>query len=176
MPRRKSQFQQRNQKKVWSNSNCFENKFWFVFIIQCIMKVLLYPRFKEEGLFYLCPSFWPKHIFVKLFLATTHHSHLIFGMWLQSGILHCIYWIQTSRTSTSCLPTLAQKKYFVCLRLPDRPYFNSLPFNILFHLLKIKKIQRSPTNPFLIQSCCQMTVLIAVVERYASVWTNDTLN
>jgi len=68
------------------------------------------------------------------------------------------------------------KKIFVCLRLPDRPYFNSLPFNILFHLLKIKKIQRSPTNPFLIQSCCQMTVLIAVVERYASVWTDDTLN
>ena len=68
MPRRK--FQQRNQKKVWSNSNCFENKFWFVFIIQCIMKVLLYPRFKEEGLFYLSPS--GRNIFSSNFPSQLH--------------------------------------------------------------------------------------------------------
>ena len=105
------------------------------------------PSLQRRGAV-LPQSFWPKHIFVKLSFATTHHSHLIFGMWLQSGILHCIYWIQTSRTSTSCLPTLAPKKIFVGLRLPDRPYFNSLPFNILFHLLKIKKNSTIANRPF----------------------------
>ena len=57
-------------------------------------------------LFYLCPSFYPSHIyFVAFFSATIDGRNLIFGHKFYIGMPYCGKRFSTRQIPTSCLPT-----------------------------------------------------------------------